>query len=99
MQWPCRTCPFGLPDEAECPEHLILHAIGYSLRETTTDITHAPLPSHFVVLLRKLEKRERSLRAEELAARRQRIRGGRLPTGGRRRVAAPEPTLIAAGPA
>jgi hypothetical protein len=58
MLWPRHTCPFGLPDDAEDIDNVILYSIGHVLRATAVDITGAALPVQFVRLLRELERRE-----------------------------------------
>jgi hypothetical protein len=95
MQWPRRTCPFGLADEAEHTENIILAAIGYSLREATTDVTLAPLPESLAALLRQLETRESAICAEAQMARQRSIRRTRVPAGGCAALMVPEPTVSA----
>jgi len=59
MLWPRRTCPFGLPDDAEDIDNIVLYSIGHVLRATAVDIANAPLPPQFVSLLCQLEQREK----------------------------------------
>ena len=55
MSWPRHTCPFGLPDELECTENIVLTAVGHVLRETGTDLIEAPLPAQIAALLCQLD--------------------------------------------
>jgi hypothetical protein len=58
MLWPRHTCPFGLPDDAEDIDNIILYSIGHALRAMAVDIADAPLPPQLVRLLRQLERQE-----------------------------------------
>jgi hypothetical protein len=82
MLWSRRLCPFGLPDEAEGIDNIVLASIGHFLRAATAD-DGEPLPVRFVSLLGQLERQERIARARRDASPRRRqggiLRGG--PTG------------------
>lgn len=98
MLWPCHTCPFGLPDEAEYSDNIILLAIGHSFREAARGITEAPLPPQFIALLQRLKERENLLHADGRVARRRRVRSDRFagdPASLRARVATPKLALTA----
>lgn len=68
MLWSRRMCPFGLPDEAEDIDNIVLASIGHVLRAATTDIVETPLPARFVNLLGRLERRERNARTRRRPA-------------------------------
>jgi len=102
MLWPRHTCPFGLPDDADCAENIVLLAIGYSIREASTDITDAPLPAGLVALLRKLEMQEQALPAAKPVGRRHHVRRRRhdRPLAGLRpTTAVTEPAMTTAASA
>ena len=62
-----RTCPFGLPDEAEDVENVVLVAVGHVLRAATAAMLDAPLPADLIDLLRRIERQERNARARRSA--------------------------------
>src|SRR5258705_3513412 len=69
-----RSCPFGLPDEAEDIENLVLVSVGRVLRASTAHIADAPLPAGLVGLLRRIEAQERKVQAARSASLQQRRR-------------------------
>jgi hypothetical protein len=80
-----RSCPFGLPDEAEDVENVILVAVGHVFRAATAHMLDSPLPAELVDLLRRIERQERNAQAP---------RGSSLPR--RRRAALHEPVARSA---
>ena len=73
MLWSRRTCPFGLPDDTEVTDDVILISIGHALQVATSDIVETPLPAPLAALLAQLQRRERNAQARRNAAmRRQR---------------------------
>jgi len=81
MLWSRRLCPFGLPDEAEGIDNIVLASIGHFLRAATAD-DGEPLPVRFVSLLGQLERQERIARAARDASPRRRRRASlRDPAG------------------
>jgi hypothetical protein len=62
-----RTCPFGLPDEAEDIENLLLVAVGHVFRVATAHMLHGPLPADLIDLLRPIERQERKAQAPRSA--------------------------------
>ena len=62
-----RTCPFGLPDEAEDVENVVLVAVGHVFRATTAAMLDTPLPAELADLLRRIERQERNARARRSA--------------------------------
>jgi len=82
MLWSRRLCPFGLPDEAEGIDNIVLASIGHFLRAATADDAATPLPVRFVSLLGQLERQERIARAARDASPRRRPRASlRDPAG------------------
>jgi hypothetical protein len=69
MLWPRHTCPFGLPDDAEDIDNIVLYSIGHVLRATAVDIVDAPLPAQFVRLLERRAEREAWIRQSAAAQR------------------------------
>ena len=57
-----RTCPFGLPDEAEDVENVILVAVGHVFRTATAPMLDSPLPAELVDLLTQIDRQERNAR-------------------------------------
>jgi hypothetical protein len=62
-----RMCPFGLPDEAEDIENVVLVAVGHVFRATTAAMLDTPLPAELADLLRRIERQERNARARRSA--------------------------------
>jgi hypothetical protein len=62
-----RTCPFGLPDEAEDVENLVLVAVGHVYRTATAPMLDTPLPAELAGLLRQIDRQERSAQARRSA--------------------------------
>jgi hypothetical protein len=62
-----RTCPFGLPDEADDVENVVLVAVGHVFRATTAAMLDTPLPAELADLLRRIERQERNARARRSA--------------------------------
>ena len=62
-----RTCPFGLPDEAEDIENLVLVAVGHVFRAATAHMLDSPLPAELVDLLRQIDRQERNAQARRSA--------------------------------
>ena len=62
-----RMCPFGLPDEAEDIENVVLVAVGHVFRATTAAMLGSPLPAELSDLLRRIERQERNARARHSA--------------------------------
>jgi hypothetical protein len=62
-----RSCPFGLPDEAEDIENLVLVAIGHVFRTATAPMLDTPLPAELADLLRRIERQERNAHARRSA--------------------------------
>jgi hypothetical protein len=62
-----RTCPFGLPDEAEDIENLVLVAVGHVFRATTAPMLDGPLPAELAGLLRQIDRQERNVQARRSA--------------------------------
>ena len=62
-----RSCPFGLPDEAEDIEYLVLVAVGHVFRAVTAHMLDSPLPTDVIDLLRRIERQERNARARRSA--------------------------------
>ena len=62
-----RTCPFGLPDEAEDVENVVLVAVGHVLRAATAAMLDAPLSADLIDLLRRIERQERNAGARRSA--------------------------------
>ena len=62
-----RTCPFGLPDEAEDVENVVLVAVGHVFRTATAAMLDTPLPAELVGLLRRIERQERNAQAHRSA--------------------------------
>ena len=62
-----RSCPFGLPDEAEDIENLVLVAVGHVFRTATAPMLNSPLPAELIDLLRRIERQERNARARRSA--------------------------------
>ena len=58
-----RICPFGLPDEAEDTDNVVLAAVGHVFRTTTVSMLDSPLPAEFVGLLRRIERQDRTAHA------------------------------------
>jgi hypothetical protein len=54
--WLRLTCHFGLPEEAEQTNNLILDSVGPILRADGREIVEAPLPTEFLELLNQLER-------------------------------------------
>ena len=69
-----RTCPFGLPDEAEDVENVVLVAVGHVFRAATAAMLDTPLPAELVGLLRRIERQERNAQAHRSATLQQRRR-------------------------
>ena len=63
-----RTCPFGLPDEAEDVENVVLVAVGHVFRAATAHMLDSPLPAELVALLRRIGRQERNARARRAAS-------------------------------
>ena len=62
-----RSCPFGLPDEAEDVENLVLVAVGHVFRAATAHMLDSPLPTELVDLLRQIDRQERNAQAQRSA--------------------------------
>jgi len=62
-----RTCPFGLPDEAEDVENVVLVAVGHVFRAATAHMLDSPLPADLIDLLRRIERQERNAQARRSA--------------------------------
>ena len=62
-----RSCPFGLPDEAENIGNLVLVAVGHVFRVATAHMLDSPLPADLIDLLRRIERQERNARARRSA--------------------------------
>jgi hypothetical protein len=62
-----RSCPFGLPDEAEDIENLVLVAVGHVFRATTAHMLDSPLPTELVDLLGRIDRQERNAQARRSA--------------------------------
>jgi hypothetical protein len=62
-----RSCPFGLPDEAEDIENLVLMAVGHVFRAATAHMLDSPLPAELVDLLTRIERQERNAQARRSA--------------------------------
>ena len=58
-----RSCPFGLPDEAEEIENLVLVAVGRVFRAATAHMLDSPLPVELAGLLRQIDRQERNAQA------------------------------------
>jgi hypothetical protein len=55
-----RTCPFGLPDDAEAIEDIVLVSVGRALALATAHTIAEPLPAPLTALLAQLGRRERA---------------------------------------
>ncbi len=55
-----RTCPFGLPDDAEAIEDIVLVSVGHALALATAHTIAEPLPASLTALLAQLGRRERA---------------------------------------
>ena len=62
-----RSCPFGLPDEAEDIENLVVVAVGHVFRAATAHMLDSPLPTELVDLLRRIDRQERNAQARRSA--------------------------------
>jgi hypothetical protein len=62
-----RSCPFGLPDEAEDIENFVLVAVGHVFRAATAPMLDSPLPSELAGLLRQIDRQERNAQARRSA--------------------------------
>ena len=62
-----RSCPFGLPDEAEEIENLVLVAVGHVFRTATAPMLDTPLPAELAGLLRQIDRQERNAQAHRSA--------------------------------
>src|SRR5436190_17861979 len=80
MLWPRHTCAFGLADDAENVDHVVLVAIGRVLRVTSTDISDASLPVQLATLLRQIERREQSACLGRRSAKRRRGGAQNMPS-------------------
>jgi hypothetical protein len=67
-----RTCPFGLPDDADATEHITLLSVGYALRMATAHLAEAPLPAALAALLADLARHEHAARRSGSGSRRRR---------------------------
>lgn len=68
-----RTCPFGLPDDAEAGDDVVVVSIGHALRVATAAIAEAPLPAPLAALLAQLERHERNARRRHREALREQL--------------------------
>jgi hypothetical protein len=77
-----RICPFGLPDEAEDVENVVLAAVGHTFRAATAPMLDTPLPAELAGLLRRIDRQERNAQARGRAAlpRRRRVKLGDRPS-------------------
>jgi hypothetical protein len=57
-RWSRLTCLFGLPDEAEGTDDVVLAAIGPVIRAAAADLVEAPLPAEIAALLAQLKRLE-----------------------------------------
>jgi hypothetical protein len=62
-----RSCPFGLPDEAEDIENLVLVSVGHVFRAATAPMLDSPLPAELAGLLRQIDRQERNAQAPRSA--------------------------------
>ena len=69
-----RVCPFGLPDEAEDIENVVLVSVGHVFRAATAPMLDNPLPAELAGLLRQIERQERNAQARRGATLQQRRR-------------------------
>jgi hypothetical protein len=67
-----RTCPFGLPDDAEAIEDIVLVSVGHALALATAHTIAEPLPASLTALLAQLGRRERAQSQPSQAPPRQR---------------------------
>jgi hypothetical protein len=58
--WSRLTCLFGLPDEAEGIDDVVLAAIGPIIRAAAADLVEAPLPAELAALLAQLTPNPRN---------------------------------------
>ena len=72
MLWSRRTCPFGIPDDADGTDAIIVDSIGHALRAATAEIAEAPLPTELAALLARLQQCERTAQAKQAPALRRR---------------------------
>jgi len=63
-----RMCPFGLPDEAEDVENVVLVAVGHVFRAATAPMLDSPLPAELAGLLRQIDRQERNAPVRRSAA-------------------------------
>jgi hypothetical protein len=75
--WSRLTCLFGLPDDAEEIDDVVLAAIGPVLRAAVSDLVEAPLPAELAALLAQLKRLETSPRNRLEDTARQQARAGR----------------------
>ena len=62
-----RSCPFGLPDEAQDIENVVLVAVGHVFRAATAPMLDSPLPAELAGLLRQIDRQERNAQARRSA--------------------------------
>jgi hypothetical protein len=74
-----RTCPFGLPDDAEAIEDIVLVSVGHALALATAHTIAEPLPASLTALLAQLGRRERAQSRPIEAPPRQRTAGPQSP--------------------
>jgi hypothetical protein len=74
-----RTCPFGLPDDAEAIEDIVLVSVGHALALATAHTIAEPLPAPLTALLAQLGRRERAQSRPIEAPPRQRTAGPQSP--------------------
>jgi hypothetical protein len=85
-----RACPFGLPDDSEAIDDIVLVSVGHALGVVTAHIAEEPLPAPLARLLARLQRRERNARTRRNTA-------VRPQPGTRPRPADPRPAIAAAG--
>jgi hypothetical protein len=87
-----RTCPFGLPDNADATDNVVIASIGHALKVATAGTAEAPLPATIAALLAELERDERRAQARRRTV-------PRRPRATRVAVVEPRPGAAAEAPA